>query len=129
VLAAVPPDQTKEALDIILEQGVVGAVCVLLIGALVYSAKVFQRVHADRVRDLKAMASQRQEDNVALAALAKEVQSATAQLAQEAVLSNQAVAATVTNLKEETDSLKGAIYELKEQQVRLETAINTRRGS
>lgn len=123
---AVATEQTRKALDIILEQGVLGAVCVLLIGAVVYLTRSFQRVHADRIKDLKAMAAQRQEDNVALAALTKEVNAATAALSQEVILSNREVVTTMANAKDEVESLSEVIYSLKEQQVRLETALNTK---
>ena len=128
VILAVSNGQVKEALDILLEQGVLGAVCVLLISAVVYMTKALQRSHGDRVRDLKAYSTKIKEDNKAMTALVGEANKVSAQLSQETILSNHEVHATMAALKDETDGMKGAIYQLKEQQVRLETAINVKKG-
>lgn len=73
------------------------------------------------------MASQRKEDNTTIAELTKEVNAATAALSQEVILSNQEVAATAASLKEEVTSMKGAVYSLKEQQIRLEAVLATKK--
>lgn len=118
----------KEALDILLEQGVLGAVCVLLISAVIYLVRSMQKSHKERVGDLKTYAENIKSQNTAMSGLVKEMNQASAQLSQDTILSNQEVVGGMEDMQKQVEGNTKIIESLNTQQIRLETAINVKGG-
>ena len=128
ILLATTPASNKEAIDILLEQGVLGAVCVLLISAVVYLVRSLQKSHKERIGDRKTYAENIKSQNTAASGLVKEVTQANAQLSQDTILSNQEVVGLMEDVQKQVEGNTKIIDSLNTQQIRLETAINVKGG-
>ena len=119
----------KEALDILLEQGVLGAVSVLLISAVIYLVRSLQKSHKDRVTDLQSYTESIKNQNAAMSDLVREVNQSNSQISQDTALSNQEVLGMVEDMRREVNGALKTLDDLKTQQVRLESAITYGRNS
>jgi len=134
--------QTESALGTVLEYGLLGAICVLLIVSLVYSIRGWLREKDNRREDLSQMATARENDNKALQALTIEMKEFAAQQQVEATRTQDGVKNTLEGQKDDLNDLKRAAEQetakfgemrtavdmLKDEQVRLGAAI-LQRGS
>ena len=111
------------ALETLLNQGVVGSLCVLLIATVVFLAKALMKAHQDRVTDLTTYAQKIKEGNEAMYDLVAETSKAVAHNSSETVLSNREVTTKVAGLESKITGMEQAVTLLKEQQIRLEVAI------
>lgn len=120
--------QATDALGTIGQYGAVGAFCVLLIIAVVYTIRGWLKEKDNRLTDQKAAAGVLEKNNEALKNLTIEMKEWAAQQQVEASRSNDAVKNALSTQKEELSELKAAIGVLKDEQVRLGSAI-AQRGS
>lgn len=123
-LAAPGPAEASKAVDTILGQGVLGAICVLLIIAVVFLARALMKSNKDRITDLTTYANKIKEGNEAMYDLVIETNKATAHTASEVLLSNREVASKVGSLDTNIQQMNQTLGALKDQQVRLEVGLS-----
>lgn len=114
---------TETALGTIAEYGILGAVCVLLVAALVWAVRGWFKEKDDRLNDQKAMADARQKDNDALKQLTIELKEHSTHLVVEATKSQDAMASSLKRQEDALDDLRGSINNLQQEQVRLTSAV------
>lgn len=135
--------QTESALGTVLEYGLLGAICVLLIISLVYVIRGWLREKDNRREDLSLMTVARENDNKALQVLTIEMKEFAAQQQVEATRAQDGVKNTLESQKDDLNDLKRAAEQetaklgemktavdvLKDEQVRLGAAILQRGAS
>lgn len=123
---------TDAAVKLFIEQGILGAICILLMAVLVYLWRALQKSHNDRINDLKTYAEKVKAGNEALSGLVLETQKSAQHLASEAATNQQRVIGDIENLREDVQEVRTSVervenrvIEVKEQQVRLEVAVTS----
>lgn len=121
--AEVPGQQVDNALTTIASQGILGAVCLLLIVALFYSIKGWLKAKDDRVNDQQIMTRALQGYNEEAKNLAIELNAHAATLATETAKSNEglrsALTTALTGFQQEQTRTTNALTLLQQEQVRL----------
>jgi len=107
-----------------LEKGIVGAVAVLAIAALIWAIVKLLQSKDERIKDQSLFADAMKKTNEAVAALTVEVnKTATAGLA-EACRTSTALGTSVQNLERSLRDVEGKLGQLRDEQVRLVASLN-----
>jgi|SRR5688572_13001521 len=107
-----------------LEKGIVGAVAVLAIAALIWAIVKLLQSKDERIKDQSLFADAMKKTNEAVAALTVEVnKTATAGLA-EASRTSTALGTSVQNLERSLRDVEGKLGQLRDEQVRLVASLN-----
>lgn len=123
---AVPGQQHVDgALDILLTQGVLGAVCVLLGAALFVAIRGWLREKDARISDRKEMASALSGQNDALRDLVIESNKGASNLVVESARNSDGVKNALHGQEKSLDDLRESVSDLREEQVRLCIVIQT----
>ena len=118
--------QSSQAIDTLLNQGVVGALCVLRIIGVVWIANALMASHKERIQDLTSYAAAIKGGNEAVHDLVLETSRATSSASSETLLSNREVITSVKQLEGQVQQLTQVVSALRDQQVRLEAALNSK---
>lgn len=118
--------QAESALGTVLEYGLLGAICVLLLFALIYVTRALLKEKDDRREDQSKMATARENDNKALQALTIEMKEHAAQQQVEATRTQDAVRNVLENQKDALGEVERALNTLQQEQVRLASNLPRR---
>lgn len=113
------------ALDILLTQGVLGALCVLLGAALFVAIRGWLKEKDARIADRKEMSDTMSGVNDALRDLVIESNKGASNLHVDAARTADAVKNTLHNQEKAFDELRGAVSSLQQEQVRLGLVVQT----
>lgn len=116
------------AWQLFLNQGVVGAVALLAIVALIWVTKALLKAKDDSISDQKKFAEVLQKTIENSKTLAVEINKSTSEASAEVVKTAEALKATVLSLEKTVDGLDKSIDNLKDEQVRLSAVLSARRS-
>lgn len=120
-----PKENVKTAYDLFLDKGLVGAVALLAIAALIWAVTRLLKSKDDRIKDHGVFAAALTKINEAVTALTVEVnKSATASVA-EAGRNSLVLSSSVQNLEKSIQSLDTEISALRDEQVRVVASLSS----
>lgn len=116
----------EDALGTIAAQGILGAICVLLVVALVLAVRALLRSKDDRVTDQKAMTDALGKYNDAAKELAIQMKEHAANQTIEANKTQEGVRNTLASQEKSFIELRNSVANLQQEQVRLGATVGTR---
>lgn len=114
------------ALSALIDQGLIGAVCVLLIGAVIYLARALLKSHLDRVNDQKAYAETLQKTSEGVRDLIVEMNRSAVDVAADIARHNQATQTALGSLTHAVEKLDSRVDSLKDAQIHLSASLKGR---
>lgn len=125
--AADASEPVSGALTFLLTQGVLGVLCVLLIGALVYQTKKADKIQESRIEDQKLYADTLGTVNTAVRELSVELNKSSAGMVSDVRSTLQEVTSKTGLLEKTVEKLDQSVDALKDEQVRLGAGLGGRK--
>lgn len=113
------------AYEMFLEKGIVGAVAVLAVAALIWAIVKLLKAKDDRIHDQQLFAEALLKTNEGVKALTIEANKVATASASEASINSAALRRAIDNVTEETADLKTTVTQLRDEHIRLTASLNS----